>query len=243
MREIQRALPSEDLLYIADSAYAPYGDKPENVITQRVQNIGAHLLQQNVKLIVVACNTATSASVESLRSRVTVPVVAMEPAIKPAVGATKNRRIGVIATQHTASSARLRSLIDRFAGDCNVYTQGCPGLVETIETGLLEGPQIEQVLRRFIEPLLEQGIDTLVLGCTHYPLVRSVIEQIAGESVAVIDPAAAVARQVAEQLRMHQCLSDSHSGEMTCFSTLDGDTVFDRFRKIWPSAEPRLLTL
>lgn len=238
LREIQRTLPGEKLIYVADSAYAPYGDKSDSVITDRVQKIGDFMLRQGVKMIVVACNTATAAAVDALRQKVNIPVVAMEPAVKPGISVSRNNKVGVLATQHTADSRRLASLIERYAKGCDVYTQACPGLVECIEAGSFDSAELNNLLEGYIHPLMEKGIDTLVLGCTHYPLVMDAIRKVIGDEINVIDPVHAVVRQVREQLRVVDGLSARAKGAIHCYTTGQPPHVEKGFRLILPSAKP-----
>lgn len=179
LREIRARLPSESLLYVADNAHVPYGEKSAEYIRERCERIGDFLLEQGAKALVLACNTATAAAAAELRERYPqVPLVAMEPAVKPAAAATRNGRVGVLATTGTLKSARFAALLDRFASDVQVFTQPCPGLVERIEAGDLYGPQTRALLERLLAPILEQGCDTLILGCTHYPFVKPLLAEL-----------------------------------------------------------------
>ncbi|RMH61142.1 MAG: glutamate racemase, partial [Zetaproteobacteria bacterium] len=178
-REIRRLLPQEPLAYVADEALLPYGDKPPTVIRQRLLELGDWLhAVQRVKMLVIACNTATAAAASALRRALPIPIIGMEPAVKPAASATRNRRIGVLATEGTLKSARFAGLLRTFAAGLHVYTQPCPGLVEAIEAD--DQARIRALLTRFLKPLRQRRIDTLVLGCTHYPLVRRHIAELAG---------------------------------------------------------------
>lgn len=200
LRHIRSELPYEDLLYVADSGYAPYGDKTPEQIVARVMHLGAFLIERGAKSLVIACNTATAAGAAALRARYDLPIVAMEPAVKPAAAATRNGVVGVLATVGTLQSAQFAALLDRFGGDVDVVTQPCPGLVECVERGELAGPAVDALLRRYLEPLLARGADTIVLGCTHYPFLRPLIETIAGADIAIIETGAAVARQLVRRL-------------------------------------------
>ena len=205
MREVRRLLPAEDFLYYADSAHCPYGVKPPEAIVSRARAICDFFLNKGVKLIVVACNTASVVALDALRENYQLPVIGIEPAVKPAAAATKNGRIGVLATGVTLSGRRFNSLIERFGYGIKVYTMPCPGLVELVEAGKNEGGEVEAVLGCLLAPLLEKEIDTLVLGCTHYPFLIPVLRSLAGPTVCIIDTGVAVARQVArltEQLNL-----------------------------------------
>jgi len=200
LREIRRELPHEDLLYVADSRHAPYGEKPAEAIVQRAMAVTEFLVAQGAKAVVVACNTATGAAAVALRRHYRIPIVAMEPAVKPAVARTRSGVVGVLATSQTLASHNFVSLVGRFNGGAEVLVQPCPGLVERIELGDLDGAQTRALLEDYLTPLLDQGADTLVLGCTHYPHLRPLIADLAGPRVLVMDSGAAVARQVRRRL-------------------------------------------
>ena len=211
--EIQRQLPAEDLIYVADSAYAPYGDKPVEEIQDRAFRIVEVLLAQQAKAIVVACNTATGVAVEALRARWPVPFVAIEPAVKPAAAATKTGIVGVLATRQTIASPRFARLAETWANGAQILAQPCPGLVEHIERGELTTERTRNLIASFVRPLVAQGADTLVLGCTHYPFIEPLIAEIAGPGVAIINPAAAVARELRRRLKESGLLApETHTG-------------------------------
>lgn len=205
---MRAALPREDLLYVADSAHAPYGCKPPRLIQERSLAIAQFLQTQGMKALVVACNTATAAAVAVLRASYELPVVGVEPAVKPAVEATRSGVIGVLATTGTLSSARFAGLVERFGARARVIVQPCPGLVERVEQGDWSGTATRDEVARYVRPLLDQGADTLVLGCTHYPFIAPVIRDIAGAHVVLIETGAAVSRQLARRLAEEGLLSD-----------------------------------
>lgn len=201
LREINQLLPCEALLYVADSGHVPYGEKSPEYIRQRCALIAEHLLAQGAKALVLACNTATAAAAAELRARYpALPIIGMEPAVKPAAAATRSGVVGVLATTGTLKSAKFAALLDRFALDVRVITQPCPGLVEQIEAGDLEGPVTRALLHGYVAPLLEQGCDTLILGCTHYPFIAPLLRTLIPESVRLIDTGPAVARHVRDRL-------------------------------------------
>lgn len=200
LREIRRALPNESLLYVADSGHVPYGEKTAEHIRERSRSIARFLLEQGAKALVVACNTATAAAVADLRELHDLPIIGMEPAVKPAAQATRSGVVGVLATTGTLQSARFAALLDRFAGSVTVITQPCPGLVEYIEQGELESDRVRELLQGFTRPLLAAGCDTLILGCTHYPFVRPLLQSLLPADVTLIDTGAAVARQLRQRL-------------------------------------------
>lgn len=204
LREIRQLLPQESLLYVADSGHVPYGEKSPEYIRERCIRITEHLLAQGAKALVLACNTATAAAAADLRERYPqLPIVGMEPAVKPAAAATRSGVVGVLATTGTLKSARFAALLDRFASDVRVVTQPCPGLVECIEAGELQAPATRELLQRYVEPLLAEGCDTLILGCTHYPFLRPLLHTLVPESVSLVDTGAAVARQLQRLLDQH----------------------------------------
>jgi glutamate racemase len=200
LAEIRRELPHEDLLYVADSGHAPYGDQSMAAIELRSIAITEFLLARGAKAIVVACNTATGAAARVLRTRFTVPVIAMEPAVKPAVQRTRSGVVGVLATRRTVASHTFAQLLATLGEGAEILPQACPGLVERVEAGDLDGEGTRALLAAYIEPLLARGADTLVLGCTHYPHLDRLIRDLAGPETAVLDSGAAVARQVRRRL-------------------------------------------
>lgn len=207
MREIREELPHEDLLYAADSGHAPYGDKPAAFVEQRALAMTDFLVQQNAKAIVVACNTATGVAVDALRARWTLPIIAVEPAIKPAVSLTKSGVVGVLATSQTIASMKFAKLVDRFGGNIEILAQACPGLAEQVERGQPASDATRVLVEQYVAPLLHKGADTLVLGCTHYPFVIEAIRSVAGPQVEIIDPARAVAKEVRRRLEDRDLLT------------------------------------
>ena len=201
LREIRKLMPAEDLCYVADSAWMPYGEKPRAVVRDRSLKIARFLVEkQGCKAIVVACNTATGLAVDLLRDELEVPVVAIEPAIKPAAECTGSGVIGVMATPGTLSGEKFGHLESRFSGDKRIISRPCPGLAKEIERGKLHSIRLRKLLTRFIQPFHEEGADVIVLGCTHYPLVKTLIGEIAGPGVQLIDSGEAVARQLLRKL-------------------------------------------
>ena len=222
LRAIHAALPHEHLVYVADSGHAPYGDQSEAHITQRTLTVGHWLAEQGVKGITIACNTATVVAAKTLREQTHLPVVAIEPAIKPAVALTRSGVVGVLATRQTVQSAAVARLVELYGADKRILLQGCPGLVEQVERADLHSAETEALLRQFITPLLEQGVDTLVLGCTHYPFLRNTIQRVVGDAVTLLDPAEAVARELVRRLTDSGSLSASRqSGHVQFFTSGD----------------------
>lgn len=234
LREIRHELPGEDLLYVADSGHAPYGDKSVQMIEARAVAIVEFLISQHAKAIVVACNTATGVAIQMLRARFPVPIVAMEPAVKPAAAHTKSGVIGVLATSRTISSDNFAKLHDRFGADVKILMQACPGLVEQVEAGQLSGDKTRALIERYVVPLLEQKADTIVLGCTHYPFLASLIQEIAGPAVVIIDPAAAIARELRRRLASANLLSiESRAGTERFWTSAAPDTAQTIISQLW----------
>lgn len=200
LRHIRAALPDARLIYVADSGHVPYGDKSAEYIVTRSRTLTRFLLEQGAEAIVIACNTATAAAAALLRAEFSLPIVAMEPAVKPAVAATRSGVVGVLATVGTLESARFAALLEKYAGNVRILTQGCPGLVEQVEAGELESERTRALLERYAAPLLAEGADTLILGCTHYPFIAPLLATIAGPEVTLIDTGAAVARELVHRL-------------------------------------------
>lgn len=198
---IARALPRADLVYLADTAHVPYGDKPDSFITSRVLAIGRHLADSGCDLVVVACNTATTAAIQTLRDHMAamrphIPVVGVEPGVKPAARTSRTRRIAVLATESTAQSRRLAQLIEHHADGAQVGIVPCPGWATHVETLQPDTPAFRTEVAAKIAPLLDAGIDRIVLGCTHYAFLAPLIAPLLGDRAELIDVAAAVARQV-----------------------------------------------
>lgn len=195
-REIVKLLPEERYIYFADNAHCPYGEKTAEYIRERGRAITEILLGMGADIIVVACNTATAAAISTLRAEYPgIPFIGMEPAVKPAALGTKSGVIGILATAGTLKGSKYLKTKGRFEDDVRIVEHVGEGFVELVENGILEGPVAYETVRASLQPLLDQGADRIVLGCTHYPFLRPVIEAIAGPDVQVIDPAPAVARQ------------------------------------------------
>lgn len=206
LREIWAQLPHEHTFYFADTAHCPYGSRSADEIRELSVGIARFLIRRGAKVIVVACNTASAAALHHLRERFSVPIVGMEPAVKPAAERTHTGKVGVIATQVTFQGELFARLVERYANGVDVFTQACPGLVEQVEAGRLDDPETERLLRLYLEPMVQAGIDSLVLGCTHYPFLRDAIQRVAGPKVEIIDPAPAVARQTGRVLQQNGLL-------------------------------------
>jgi glutamate racemase len=196
LHAMRALMPEEAMIYLADQAHVPYGPRPMAQIQAFSEEITRFLLAKGAKMVVVACNTASAAALAHLRQRFSeVPFVGMEPAVKPAAEQTKSGVVGVLATPATFQGALYASVVERFAQGVTVLQDTCPGLVGQIEKGDLAEPETRQILEKAILPMLAKGVDTVVMGCTHYPFVIPLIEEIGGGQLRVIDPAPAVARQ------------------------------------------------
>jgi glutamate racemase len=233
LHDIRALLPYEDLCYAADSGHCPYGGQTEDYIRERSLRITEWLIGRGAKCIVVACNTATAAAASLLRATFSVPIIAMEPAIKPAVAATHTGVVGVLATVGTSRSERLTSLIERFGRGVQVLTQPCPGLVEHIEAGDLHSDQVRTMLQDYVAPLMERGADTLVLGCTHYPFLRPLLTEIVGPNVALIDTGAAVARRTRDLLAERDLLRPAGEGREQFWSSGDLNVADRVISHLW----------
>jgi glutamate racemase len=217
LREIRARLPHAELVYVADSGHCPYGEKTYAEIRGRAEAIATFLLGRDARAVVVACNTATVAAIDGLRrAHPSVPFIGMEPAVKPAAAATSTGVVGVLATGATLGGERFAGLAERFADGVELITQACPGLVEQIEAGDLDGPATRALVRRYATPLRARGADTIVLGCTHYPFLIPTLREVLGPNVALIDTGAAVARQVERVLGE---AADVGSGRATFYSS------------------------
>jgi glutamate racemase len=221
LRAMRRLLPYQSIVYLADQANVPYGARTQQEVRAFAEEITRFLLDQGARLIVVACNAASAAALYHLRASFPdVPFVGMEPAVKPAAAATRSGVVGVLATPVTFQGRLYASVIDRFAHGVTVLEDTCPGLVGEIEAGHLANAETRAILERALQPMLARGVDTIVMGCTHYPFVIPLIQELVGPNVEVIDPAPAVARQAARLLQAHNLLTDTPpAGEMRFFTT------------------------
>ena len=201
LRAIREQMPEESVIYLGDQGHIPYGPRSMEQIQHFSEAITRFLLEQDAKIIVVACNAASAAALKSLREKfLDVPFVGMEPAVKPAAEHTQKGKVGVLATPATFQGALYASVVERFANGVELFQDTCPGLVQQIEQGNLNREETRRILEDALHPMLEKNIDTVVLGCTHYPFVIPLIQQIVGQTVRVIDPAPAVAKQTGRLL-------------------------------------------
>lgn len=233
LRHIRAQLPAEDLIYFADSGHAPYGEKTEQYVVDRALLVAAFLLERGIKALVVACNTATVAAIKAVRARYPdLPVVGVEPGLKPAAAITRSGKVGVLATARTLKGEKFLQLREQIsaATQAEFLLQPCIGLVDQIELGDLETPAIAALLEQYVAPLLDQGADTLVLGCTHYPFVQTGIERVlhahGHQDVTLIDTGDAVARQLVRLLDAAGLLrTSSDTGAADASSHVTGYTT------------------
>jgi glutamate racemase len=220
LNELLKVLPGESFVYFADSANCPYGPKPQSEVVELSNCITRFLLEQGCKLVVVACNTATAAAIEHLRSSFKIPFIGMEPAIKPASLNSKTKSIGVLATAGTFKGKLYIETSKKYASDVNVCYQVGEGLVELVEAGKADSPEAAELLHRYVAPMVDCNIDHLVLGCTHYPFLMSSLRGILPKGVEIVDPAPAVARQTLRVLSEYNLLNNGSSqGKLAFYSS------------------------
>jgi glutamate racemase len=237
LRDIATRLPDHDLIYVADSAHVPYGTKSPDAIRDRSLIVARFLIEQlHVAAVVVACNTATTHAVDVLRSTFpSTPIVGMEPAIKPAAAASRTGVVGVLATGATLRGQRFASLAERYTDNVELLTQPCPGLVEQVERGDLDGPETVALLREYTAPMLARGADTIVLGCTHYAFLRDALQRVVGAAVTLIDTGAAVARQTARVIGEPHCErpAAARGPTVTFYTSGDPGAVQPVIERLW----------
>ena len=245
LRHVHALLPAENLLYVADSAFMPYGSRCSDEINERGHLLTRFFVEQGAKAVVVACNTATAAAIETLRHDFTIPIIGMEPAVKPAVEATRTGVIGVLATSGTLASEKFSKLVARFDRHAEVVFQPGEGLVEQVEAGELSSKTTGELLRGHLAPLLERGVDALVLGCTHYPFLTPLIREIVGDDVVILDTGSAIAAELQRQLEKLQVMategvsedaSENRAGTIRFFTSGDVECVRPMISKLWGSA-------
>ncbi len=236
LRALQHRLPHEDWLYFADQAHLPYGRRDHGELRRFARRITRFLVEQGIKALVVACNTLSAVALEDLRAAFPgLPIVGMEPAIKPAVQASRRKRVGVLATGVTLASPRYQALKARYGNHTRFWEDPCPGLVESIEAHGPDAPQVRGLLRAILEPMRQAGVDVVVLGCTHYPLVAHHIARLLGPEVTVLDPAHAVARRLEQVLREHgRMRPPTRTGVVRYFTTGSGPRLEAHVKRLVP---------
>lgn len=232
-KEVRRRLPEEDILYIADSAYVPYGEKPLSQISDRSVAVTRALINGGAKIVVVACNTASGAALELLRETFTVPIVGLEPAVKPAATTTRSGRIAVLATPATLRTDRFNRLVDKHGAGVEVVKIPCPGFVDLVESGEISGEEPDSVVREVLGPIIGTPVDRVVLGCTHYPFLRDLIGGILGADVEILDSGEAVARQVEHVLEEKGLLAPNGGGRFRVLTTGEPTLVEPIVERLW----------
>jgi glutamate racemase len=237
-RAIRGALPAEDLLYVADTAHCPYGDRPIEEVRARALAVGRYLQGAGAKLLVAACNTATGAALEDLRAALSIPVVGLEPAVKTAVAQTRTRRVGVMATSGTLRSERFARLLRAHGDGVHVISQACPGLADLIEEGHLDGEVLASRLEELTRPLRDAGVDMVVLGCTHYAFVGVPLQRVFGAAVTLVDSAPAIARRTVHLLDQGRARRGDRDGTVRVLTTGDPEKVSPVVGRLWGSRLP-----
>lgn len=228
MDEALRQLPEHNYIYLADSAYAPYGERSSDWIAARSLTLCRHLFKQGCDAIVVACNTATAEAIAQIRNELAIPVIGVEPGIKPAAMQSQNGVVGVLATEATLKSDKFNALLATLPSNCQFIKQAGAGLVPLIEAGDANSEETLELLAQHLEAIQDAGADTLVLGCTHYPFLRKAIRKLLGESVTLIDTSEAVVRQLKRQLEAKSFAQGSHQNlELTFISSKDERSLLD----------------
>ncbi|WP_286262266.1 glutamate racemase [Thalassotalea atypica] len=248
---IHETLPHESLVYVADSKFAPYGKLNTEQIIERVNYIADQLVKMNVKAIVIACNTATVNAIDQLRANLSIPIIGVEPAIKPAAQHSKTKSVGLLVTQATATNQRFLSLVEKHSNGANVHIQPCPDLAYVIEQGHANTLMSYTLLKRYLSPLLEKNIDKLVLGCTHYPFVSEQIKQILGDKVSLLETALPVTQELTRQLNKHNLSTSleqstlakvNTSANIRFYSTKPSANQQHIIQQLWKTTEDNLNT-
>ncbi|NWK54588.1 glutamate racemase [Verrucomicrobiaceae bacterium N1E253] len=237
LNEIRTLMPGEDVIYFGDSAWCPYGPRHPEEIQRRVIAITDVLIEQNCKLVVIACNSATISAVEALRATYPIPFVGMEPAVKPAATLTRSGTVGVLATEASLAGEKFHRLVHDHADGVRVITRPCPNFVQLVEQGELSGPRAKAIVEEETIPLLESGADVLVLGCTHYPFLKPLIEEVAGPNIHILDTGSAVAHRVL-QLLHNRSRPDEGNTRYELLTTGSESTLRSLVPTLCPGLEP-----
>ena len=232
-RELHRGLPNESLIYLGDGKNCPYGSRPAEQIRQLAEQAVGDLLQRGCKMVVVACNTATAAAITHLRERFAeIPIVGLEPAVKPACQMTKSRKVAVVATERSLGSEKFRRAVERYGEGVEVIKAVGEGFVEAVESDQEQSPATRQKVEAVIEPLIKSGVDVIVLGCTHYPFLKSVIRNVVGErGVQIIDSGEAVEKRVESLLDKYDIRASEENDAQYEFLTFADDAYRERLRR------------
>ena len=234
LKESLKVLPSEDFVYFGDSLNAPYGTKNVNEVRKLTFNAMDFLLSKGVKVVVIACNTATSAAIDALRQKYTdIPIIGIEPALKPAVEISKGKSIIIMATPMTLSEKKFSNLMDKYDKEVNIISLPCAGLVELIEDGITEGHQIEEYLRDKLKKFMCLDVACIVLGCTHYPFIKNELIKIVGEKTTIIDGSVGTVNQLKRQLASNNLLNEKKTkGTVTVYNSLNNKQIIDLSYKL-----------
>ncbi len=234
LRALRTQLPNEHFIYIADQAHVPYGPRPLEEVRGFAEGITRYLISEGAKAVVIACNTASAAALHYLRQAFPeIPFVGMEPAVKPAAEQTQTGVVGVLATPATFQGKLYASVVERFARGTRLLENTCDGLVQCIENGNLDGNEPRRILENALKPMLAEGMDTVVLECTHYPFVIPLIQEIVGENVRVIDPAPAIAKRTKYVLKERNALSTAPKGTVKFFTTAEPESTRRVLGYLW----------
>lgn len=236
-REIRKLLPEENYIYYSDNAHCPYGEKTREYIIDRAREITRFLIGKGADIIVVACNTATAAAIASLREEFPIRFIGMEPAVKPAVAMTSTGVVGVLATAGTLKADKYQHTREKYSEGVRIVEHVGRGFVELVESGRTSGPEAESVVEESLRPLLDEGADTIVLGCTHYPFLSETISKVASRlvperMVTIIDPAPAVARHLEETMKQEGLISPKSTPQVSLFSSGDDTSLLKLFSKL-----------
>lgn len=236
LRALVRQLPDEDFLYCSDNGNAPWGDKETSFILERTRVMIAFLIEHGAKAVVIACNTATAVAADTLRREFTLPIIGIEPAVKPAAKLSPSGRFGVLGTTRTITSERYHKLLIRFTQGTHVMSVAAPGLMECVERGEFDTPETKALLEKYLRPMLDAGIDTLVLACTHYPFLENAIRDIAGRPLTIIEPSKAVAATLAMRLKEHNLAASKKSAQPVRFWIKNAKRFTPALKILWPDA-------
>ncbi len=227
LKELVKIMPNENFMYFGDSYNAPYGTKSLDEIKSLTVKNANFLVEKGVKAIVIACNTATSAGAKKVREMLDIPVIGIEPALKPAALMSENPKIAVMATPLTLKLEKFANLMEKFDENAVIYTIECPEIVGFVEKGILDGVEIENCIRKYFEPLKDIKLDGVVLGCTHYPFVKEVIQKVVGDNVKLFDGGKGTAKELLRQLKEKNLLSDRKEKGNVEFLNSSGNTEIE----------------
>lgn len=219
LRALKAKLPAESFTYVADSGHAPYGDRSAPFVEGRARDVARFLIERGARALVIACNTASVVAAQHLRALYDLPIVAMEPAIKPATQVSRSKVVLVLATSNTIRSPSVARLCSTYGADTRVVLQACPGLADQVEQGRFHDAVTQQLLEAYLRPGLDAGADTIVLGCTHYAFLAEAIAALAGPDVTIVEPSDAIASQLSRVLAASPDSARSPAGDTTFFTS------------------------